>query len=124
MNDRVVFRGHRGMAGGPARDDRDVHRDFFAGLHGDVFDFAVFKDDAAAFVEGEAGGELVPILGNEDADAGFSALLFVGGREEDYVAVNARVGALESDEGGEVSGEHAFVVDRAAAVHVAVFNDG
>ena len=38
------------------------------------------------------------------------------------VAIQARAGAFESDEHGEIRGQHAFIVDRAAAVDVAVFD--
>ena len=68
--------------------------DLFAGLHGDVLHFAVIEDDVAAFIQREARGDLVPIFGDQDFDAGVTTLLFVVGGQKDHVAVQPRISAF------------------------------
>src|SRR5262249_60823751 len=83
----IVLGGHRGVAGGAARDDVHIQRDLFAGLHGDVLHFAIFQDHVAAFVERKGGGEFVPILGDENLDAGVSEGLLIVRSEKDDIAI-------------------------------------
>ena len=85
--------------------------------------FAVFHKDAAAFVDGETRGDFVPMLVHGELHAGRAVGFFVTFGEEDHVAVQARAGAFQLDEDGEICGEHAFVVNGAAPVEVAVFYD-
>ncbi len=61
------------------------------------------------------------MLVHGEEHAGSAVGFFVAFGEEDHVAIEARAGAFELDEDGEIGGEHAFVVNGAAAVEVAVF---
>ena len=113
---------HGAVPRGSRRGHRDVVGHFFAGLDADVLHLAVFHHHAAAFVERVGAGNLVPIFLDGHLDAGRAALFFVIGGQKNDVAREPRVGALELDHRGDVGGEHGLVVDRAAAVHVAVAN--
>jgi len=55
---------------------------------------AVLDENVAALVDREAGGELVPVFRNERPNTGVAPLFLIGGRQEDYVAVQVRVGPL------------------------------
>ena len=116
----------RGMEAWPESafgDHVHVRGNFFADLHADVLRLAVFQENAAAFVDGVARGDFVPVLVHGEEHAGCAVGFFVAFGEEDDVAIEAHAGAFELDEDGEIGGEHAFVVNGAAAVEVAVFDD-
>ncbi len=103
--------------------ESDVYGNFFGGLQSDVLDLAVLpEDDLAALVDGETGGDFVPILSDDHFHAGIAELLFVGSAEKNDVAIQVNVAAFEGDEGGEIRGEHAFVIERAAAPDIAVLD--
>ncbi len=123
MDDGIVFARHRGVAGGAFGDHVHICGNFFADLHADVLRLAVFQENAAAFVDGVAGGDFVPVLIHGEQHAGGAVGFFIAFGEEDDVAIEVRAGAFQFDEDGEIGGEHAFVVNGAAAVEVAVFYD-
>src|SRR5215469_17053278 len=101
----------------------DVDGNLLAGLHADVFHFAIFHDHPAAFVQGTAGGDFVPILGDDHAQAGVAKLLFIGGAQENNVAIQMHAAAFEGDERGQVGGNHTFVVNRTAAPEITSLDD-
>ena len=109
-----------GCAGG---DHCDVAGHFFGGLNADVPDFAVFHDGFAAFIDGEAAGDFVPVLLDGEFHSVLAAVFFVGFGEENHVAIQVRAGAFQGDEGGEVGDERTFIVEDAAAIDDAVFYD-
>src|SRR5690348_3980244 len=123
MHDGIVGKRHGGVAGGARGGDGDVDGNFFSGLDADVLDFAVFYDDAAFFIQGEAGRDFVPVILDGELNAEFAALLFIAFGEHDDVAIEADVGALERDENGGVGDDRAFIVDGDAAVEIAVLDD-
>ena len=84
--------------------------------------FAIFDENVASLIDGIAGGKFIPIFKRQDPNAGISASFFIGCSEEDYVAIEMCRGALQCDEGGEIGGEHAFVVDGTPPIHIAVFD--
>ena len=55
------------------------------------------------------------MLFRERADACIAALFLIAIGEEDDIAVQTQAGALQCNEGSQVSDERAFVVDGAAA---------
>src|SRR5580692_4392768 len=59
MDDGIVFARHGGMTGSALGDDVHIRRNFFADLHADVLRLAVLEENAAAFVDGVAGGDFV-----------------------------------------------------------------
>src|SRR5205814_10641219 len=61
-----------------------------------VLDFAILHEDVAAFVDGKSRRKLVPVFRDERADAGVAASLFIGRRQEDYVAVQMCIGDRKS----------------------------
>src|ERR1700721_16377 len=124
MDDRILPGRHGSMAAPASDGETHVYGNLFAGLQGDVLHLAVFpEDDFAAFVQGKTRGDFVPILLDEHLDAGVAELLLVGSAQENDVAIDVYVAALEGDERGEIRGEHAFVVEGAAAPDVAVLDD-
>ena len=76
----------------------------------------------AALVDRKAGGELVPVFRNKHPNAGVAALFFIGGRQEDHVAVQVRVGPLQGNKRCQICSQHALVIDGAAAVQISVLN--
>ena len=92
------------MARSSSRDHRDVCGHFLARLHADVLDFAILHEDVAAFVDGKSRRKLVPVFRDERADAGVAASLFIGRRQEDYVAVQMCIGPLQVNEHRQICG--------------------
>src|SRR5437879_8963259 len=123
MQHGIVLARLRAMPGGPAGDHLDIHGDFFAGLHAHVLHLAVLDFHPAAFIDGEARGDLVPVLVDHEVHAKLTALLFIALGQEDDVAVQTNSGALERHHDRQVGDDHAFVINRAPAVEVPFLDD-
>ena len=104
------------MSRRPARDHCDVYGNFLARLHRDVLHFAVLQQNLAAFIQREPGRKLVPVFRDQNLDARVPKLFFIRCRQEDYVAIQPRVRALQRDERRQIRRQHPLVVDRTAAV--------
>ncbi len=101
------------MAGGG---EADGAGEFFASCDADVGDLAVGNFGGTAFVEGELAGDLGPVAVDDGLHAGGGAGLFAGFGEEDDVAGEMLVAAVELEHGFDVGGEGAFIVGGTAAV--------
>src|SRR2546421_243834 len=77
VKDCIIFQRNRSVSRGSARHHIHVIRNFFAGLHGCILHFPIFRDHHATFVDRKTRRELVPILRNQALDARIAKCLFI-----------------------------------------------
>ena len=124
VGDGVGFQGAGAVAGGAFGDEFEGVGDFFGGLDGDVGGFAFAADAGAAFGEADFGFDFGPVFADHVFDADLGGGLFAGFGEEDDVAVEGDVVALEQEHGHEDGGDVVLVIDGAAAIDVAAVAGG
>ena len=112
------------MARRSARHYGHIDWHFFTGLHCKILHLAILYRNFAAFIQRITGGKFIPVLRNQYLDAGLPALFLIAGRQENHVAIQMQVGALQRDECGQIRRQHSFIVDRAAAIQITVLHRG
>ena len=83
----LSLRGHGCVSGSSFGDHVHVRGNFFADLHADVLRLAVLEENAAAFIDGVARGDLVPVLIDGEYHAVRAVGLFIAFGQEDHVAI-------------------------------------
>src|SRR5947209_17811549 len=78
----------------------------------------------SAFIQGKLAGNLVPVIGHHVINAELRSSLFSGFGQQDYVAVQRGLQAMQQKKNFQVGGIHAFVIMRATAIDVSIFDDG
>jgi SAM-dependent methyltransferase len=91
-------------------------------LYCHILHFAILQHDFAALIDRKPRGKFIPILRNQDFQAGFPKLLFIRGGQENHVAVQMNVSAFQRDERSQVRHQHALVVDRSSAIEIPIFD--
>ena len=105
----------RGALGG----EDDARRNFFEGLDLEDVRAVLGLDNAAAFVDRKLGVDFGILMRDQPVDAG-RAGFFVRFRQQNDIAAQLDVAALDLDHHGELGGEKRFVVLRAAAIDEAI----
>src|ERR1019366_5091963 len=112
-------RAARAVAGGAVGDEACAAGLLLGGLDYGVGNFAVLAADAAALGEGDFGIDIGEVRGDDVFNAGPGGGLFAGFGEEDDIAIEFGVGALQKDHGHHGGREVGLVIERAASVDVA-----
>ena len=107
------------MASDAVGDEADAVGDFLRGLDAGVLDFAAGAHHPTALGEAELGVDLGQVLAHHELDAELHVPFFTGLGEEDDVAVEGDLAALEQQHRHERGRDVVFIIDGAAAVDVA-----
>ncbi len=119
MHDGVRAQRARAVARRAFGDQLRGARLLLRGLQRAEENLAAAPSDAAAFGQADFGIDIVPVLADQVADAHARVRLFAGLGNEDNVAVERCVHALQREHGHQGGQQIALVVARAAAVDVA-----
>jgi calmodulin len=124
MHDRILLERHGTVAGRAPGGQFDGARAFFHGLHGGEPHLAVLARHAATFGEAELRVDFRQVLVDHVLDADAGSALFARFGQEDHVAVERHVLALQRQHGHQGGDHVVLVVHRAAPVDVAAVAGG
>lgn len=109
------------------RDDIHSMRNFLRALDGEVEWLSLHDACASALVDRKLGADEVRVIGEQPREAPAPSPLLVRRREEDDVPLQRDLagagGARQQKDSHQIRREHPLVVDRAAAVQVAILDD-
>src|SRR5947209_19496164 len=89
-----------------------------------VLHLAIVFWRVSAFIQGKLAGNLIPVIGHHVINAELRSSLFSGFGQQDHVAVQWHFQAMQQKKNFEVGSIHAFVIMRATAIDVSIFDHG
>ncbi len=113
-NHRIIRGRARGMPGGSAGDQPDPARGFLGSRDGHVPHLAPYRHGRAALGQRVFGGDFVPVAVDQEVNADLRRAFLAGLGDEDHIAIQLHMTALEHQHDHEACGDDLFVVHGAA----------